>query len=635
MLLTEPQFDYLQTCVRERAGVMLPNHGLSQASLRLCSVLRQLELPDFDGLISLMHAPAMERTLHGLVVEELIAPQTFFFERYEIFKGLRHSILPKLMAQKTGQEKTLRIWVPNCRRGQDAHSLAIMFNEAMPELKNWDIEIWATAPKGDELAQARSGKFSAAQVANGLPAGLKRKSFSPHANHFRVQARHRRLVEFYRLALHEPWNKLCQFDVIFLRNSLSYMPAYDKAKLLDRLGQQLTPEGVLLFGDGAQNIVHPHFESSPELPTHSLNQREPMTLASTRQTTALQSASCMQAEHPAESDTGEIDFREILDAVRDLDLFTLMSIQDVETICRNMEVVKYKSGATLMREGDVSSNFFVVLEGELRVTMRTTFGRPNRELAVLGAGEVVGEMSHLLNLPCNATVKALGTCRVLQFGADLFRQLLDCNDFFKENLQHVAYSRRSENSLFLASQDLKRPVWSLWGDHSHNATSISDVPHAEIRGAVESQVDADAMRTLGKLAQRINLFGDISIQELEAICDQVTVLNVPGSVPILQQGSPGDRLYIISQGTARVVMNQRFPWRGTTISLLSSADMFGEISLLRGTQCSASVVTDGPVELFAMNADYFRTLYRNNPRFRACIDQSTEERESRLANLVA
>ena len=388
---------------------MLPNHGLSQASLRLCSVLRQLELPDFDGLISLMHAPAMERTLHGLVVEELIAPQTFFFERYEIFKGLRHSILPKLMAQKTGQEKTLRIWVPNCRRGQDAHSLAIMFNEAMPELKNWDIEIWATAPKGDELAQARSGKFSAAQVANGLPAGLKRKSFSPHANHFRVQARHRRLVEFYRLALHEPWNKLCQFDVIFLRNSLSYMPAYDKAKLLDRLGQQLTPEGVLLFGDGAQNIVHPHFESSPELPTHSLNQREPMTLASTRQTTALQSASCMQAEHPAESDTGEIDFREILDAVRDLDLFTLMSIQDVETICRNMEVVKYKSGATLMREGDVSSNFFVVLEGELRVTMRTTFGRPNRELAVLGAGEVVGEMSHLLNLPCNATVKALGT----------------------------------------------------------------------------------------------------------------------------------------------------------------------------------------------------------------------------------
>lgn len=635
MLLTTPQFDILRSCVQDQAGVILPTSCSPHASLRLMPVLSEYTLKDFDSLISLLRAPATKRKMQIRVTEQLIAPQAFFFERYEVFKTLRHDSIPEIMARKAEGEQNLRVWVPDCRRGQDAYSLSFMFNEAVADLSKWDVEIWATDPRRQELERARSGKFTAAEISSGIPKHLIKKSFYPYASHYRVQARHRRLVEFYRLGFHDEWDKLCKFDLIMLRKPLSYMSDASVESLLDKMANQLLPNGLLVIGEGASNISHPAFELDSHLGEAALRRRE---IESNVDFNHVSPAEDQFHLGPAPMDQPELsteDYREIADIVRDLDLFKMMSIQEIESVCRMMEVREEKSGTAILREGENNKGFYIILSGQLRVTMQTGFGRPVQELAILEQGEIAGEMSHILDERCSATVKTITNTRLLYFSDNLFKALLVRNHFFKDNVEHIAFERRSANAALLNETNITEPIWSEWFKE-HSSSSHQELDSAAFsRGVEECELDTTAMRALGNIGRKLKLFGDISVSELEEICNRISLLKIPKRVPILKQGKEGHTLYILYRGTTSVVLNQKFPWRGTDVCTLGPGDIFGEMSLVRKTPCATTVISDGPVQTFAIGADLFKSLYESNEFFRKAIDKMVHQRENSLSSLVA
>ncbi len=635
MLLTTPQFEFLQSCVQEKAGVILPYSCMPHASLRLMPILSEYTLKDFDSLIALLNAPATKRKMEKRVIERLIAPQAFFFEQYDTFKTIRHRSIPEIMSRKGEDEQNLRVWVPDCRRGQDAYSLAIMFNEAMPQLASWDVEIWATDPRQQELKQARSGKFTSAEISSGIPKHLIKKAFYPYANHYRVQARHRRILEFYRLGLHDDWNKLCKFDLIMLRKPIAYMPDHFINELLERMATQLLPGGVLVIGEGAEQISHPQFELDPHLGDAGLRLRAKPSETTFRH--APPPAPTFNFDNP-DQENDEIDaeeYREIADIVRDLDLFKLMSIQEIEAICRQMQIREYKPGKTIMREGDNHNGFYIILDGELRVTMQTGFGRPTQELACLEIGDIVGEMSHILDEPCNATVKSKTHARLLYFSNKLFKAVLAHNAFFKDNVERIAYERRTENAQLLDETNITEPIWSEWFKNhpSNNHQELDDAAFS--KGVEECELDTPAMRAFGNITRKLKLFGDISVYELEEISNRISLLKIPKKTAILKQGKEGHTLYIVYRGTTSVVLNQKFPWRGTDIATLGPGNIFGEMSLMRGTPCATTVISDGPVQAFAIGRELFESLYKANPHFRSAINKLVNEREKALSLMVA
>jgi CRP/FNR family cyclic AMP-dependent transcriptional regulator len=64
------------------------------------------------------------------------------------------------------------------------------------------------------------------------------------------------------------------------------------------------------------------------------------------------------------------------------------------------------AGGVLIEQGVAADALFILLEGRLAVWLRGKRG-PERELARLSAGEIVGEMSFVDARPPSATVKAL------------------------------------------------------------------------------------------------------------------------------------------------------------------------------------------------------------------------------------
>ena len=71
----------------------------------------------------------------------------------------------------------------------------------------------------------------------------------------------------------------------------------------------------------------------------------------------------------------------------------------------------YKDGEVVCQEGEEGEDMFVIQSGEVTVIKNTNKG----EIAIttLKAGEIFGEMALFEKLPRSATVKALGTARIL------------------------------------------------------------------------------------------------------------------------------------------------------------------------------------------------------------------------------
>ncbi len=80
-------------------------------------------------------------------------------------------------------------------------------------------------------------------------------------------------------------------------------------------------------------------------------------------------------------------------------------------------------GTRIFQYGDPGDRLFVILEGKVRIS-REVAGLGEEALAVLGPGEVFGEMALLDESPRSADARAHEACRLLVIAKDAFDDLL-------------------------------------------------------------------------------------------------------------------------------------------------------------------------------------------------------------------
>ncbi len=115
--------------------------------------------------------------------------------------------------------------------------------------------------------------------------------------------------------------------------------------------------------------------------------------------------------------------------LRDVPLFAHLDPEDLEDLGRLTEDETITAPQVLCQEGDVDADaVFIIVDGLASVVLgaRTVSGEETgREVAVLGAGEVVGELSLLDGSPRIATVRPKdGPLRVLRIPGHMFRSRL-------------------------------------------------------------------------------------------------------------------------------------------------------------------------------------------------------------------
>jgi len=98
---------------------------------------------------------------------------------------------------------------------------------------------------------------------------------------------------------------------------------------------------------------------------------------------------------------------------------------DVEWLAQRGTRRRLADGEVLVREGRQVDTLFITLGGQLRVTLRD-----GQEVARLGAGEVVGEISFVDSSPPIATVTANGEATVLALAKSALQDRIATDDAF-------------------------------------------------------------------------------------------------------------------------------------------------------------------------------------------------------------
>ncbi|NWG20706.1 MAG: cyclic nucleotide-binding domain-containing protein [Chloroflexi bacterium] len=116
--------------------------------------------------------------------------------------------------------------------------------------------------------------------------------------------------------------------------------------------------------------------------------------------------------------------------------------------------------------------------------------------------------------------------------------------------------------------------------------------------------------------RKVEIFAGLRDDELVMVAGLCKALRVPARHTIFKEGDAGEELYVVHEGSVRVMITTRTP-DGTsspsTINTLYPGQCFGEQALLGGAARTATVVASEPTTLIVMRAPEFDALAERNP----------------------
>lgn len=109
--------------------------------------------------------------------------------------------------------------------------------------------------------------------------------------------------------------------------------------------------------------------------------------------------------------------------LRRISLFQNLNDSELERIAPLLKLEEYPRGTVILREGESGTRLYLILKGKVRVSQQIP-GLGEEALAILGEGEVVGEMALLDDAPRAADVIAHEDVQLLSLERSDFENLL-------------------------------------------------------------------------------------------------------------------------------------------------------------------------------------------------------------------
>jgi CRP/FNR family cyclic AMP-dependent transcriptional regulator len=119
-------------------------------------------------------------------------------------------------------------------------------------------------------------------------------------------------------------------------------------------------------------------------------------------------------------------------------LFEGLSRKELTHLARVSEDLEIPEGKVLCREGEIGHEFFVIVDGE------TEIRRKGKRVNTRGAGDFIGEIALIEEVPRTATVKAKTPLRVFVLTSKDFHHLLEENPNIERKVLRTLARRVAE-----------------------------------------------------------------------------------------------------------------------------------------------------------------------------------------------
>ncbi len=220
---------------------------------------------------------------------------------------------------------------------------------------------------------------------------------------------------------------------------------------------------------------------------------------------------------------------------------------EMQEIIMNSRIKAYPPDTVICRENEVEFTFYMILEGEFKVT-KVINNSQNRLLKTLTAGDFFGEMALIHNAPRAATVTALTNATLLELDKDGFKRVLKHSPSVSLAMVSEISSRLRQNDELtiedlrmraaeladayqrLAQQDLARHEFLSNVAHELRTPLMvaSGYLHAFKKGMVTSEQFGSTMDTITRnVDQIVTLTNDILfLQEIELVLPEFQSVNL-------------------------------------------------------------------------------------------------------------
>lgn len=194
----------------------------------------------------------------------------------------------------------------------------------------------------------------------------------------------------------------------------------DALEVLSNLGERESAGHLVLMLEDSPLAEKISLLSSTIPPPSSLEAVLEEARASSDRWLAM-AAACHGAQSP-EGDQREEKMERLL-ILRRVPLFAQMNLEQLEAINQIVKEVEYLAGEAIFREGDVGSELFLLVEGEVRIVKN--WGTPQELLLTTCQGiDYFGEMAILDDEPRSATVLVSKDARLLSLEGDRLKELI-------------------------------------------------------------------------------------------------------------------------------------------------------------------------------------------------------------------
>lgn len=263
-------------------------------------------------------------------------------------------------------------------------------------------------------------------------------------------------------------------------------------------------------------------------------------------------------------------FRTAEDILSRHDAFTgLLSNDEKDYLLERGVLRSVTAGQIICHQHDRAGSLYIVLLGEVEVSQGEKSQRIS--LARLGQGELFGEVAALFRMPRVSTVIASKPSVLLEIEGDVFEDLLTANG------------------------ELLKAVLKRFGD----------------------RITETALRS-------VSFLRFLPIEILAELQQHAALLSIPPGGLIVKEGEPGEALYILIHGAARVTHHAN--GKRLNLALLGPGDYFGEWSVLTGAPRAATVTTLSNVHAIRLDREPLLYFIQKHPVIRDRIDQVAHNR---------
>jgi len=246
--LTASTFESLRAFIYDETGIYFQDNKRYLLESRVSRRLKALEVNSFEDYFTKL-TTRLRRTELGHLINAITINETFFFRHQAQYDVLVEHLIPSIIEER-GERCRLRFWSAASSTGEEAYSLALLFEEKVkPNFPNVRFDIIATDIDTDAIQEARDGLYNAYATRN-VPRTWLRKYFTEEDGGHRLSADIRRRVRFKQanLANRLDMQRMRNFDVIFCANVLIYFDDDSKQQVVASLYNSLATGGYLFVG---------------------------------------------------------------------------------------------------------------------------------------------------------------------------------------------------------------------------------------------------------------------------------------------------------------------------------------------------------------------------------------------------